>query len=124
MLTAAVPWSCERVASDAPSLRVHALRPATDRFSRHINSLLASTSQGIYGLGLDGRCKFINSAGAALLGYAPDELVGRPMHPLVHYQHADGTPFRIETCPLLQTMRTVTHVTDRCPCRLVDWWKH
>jgi diguanylate cyclase (GGDEF)-like protein/PAS domain S-box-containing protein len=76
------------------------------QLASHINSLLASTSQGIYGLGLDGRCTFINPAGAALLGYAPDELVGQPMHPLVHYQHANGAPFPIETCPLLRTMRS------------------
>ena len=78
------------------------------QLAAHLKSLLASTSEGLYGLALDGRCTFINSAGAALLGYAPDEVVGQRMHPLVHYQHADGSPFDIETCPLLQTMRTGT----------------
>src|SRR5579859_4403285 len=34
MLAAAAAWPCVRVASDAPSFRVHTLRPAADRFSR------------------------------------------------------------------------------------------
>jgi PAS domain S-box-containing protein len=72
----------------------------------HINSLLASTSEGIYGIAPDGRCSFINAAGAAALGYTPEELIGRPMHAQVHHTHADGTPYAIETCPLYETLRS------------------
>jgi PAS domain S-box-containing protein len=75
------------------------------QLAAHIKSLLESTSEGIYGLALDGRCTFINPAGAALLGYAPDELVGLPMHAQVHHHHANGTPFPIETCRVHHLMR-------------------
>ncbi|MEW6246933.1 MAG: PAS domain S-box protein [Nitrospirota bacterium] len=47
--------------------------------------LLESTGEGIYGLDLQGRCTFINKAGAKMLGYQPEELVGKNMHALIHH---------------------------------------
>ncbi|KQQ97379.1 PAS domain S-box protein [Massilia sp. Leaf139] len=49
-----------------------ALHESTERFAR----LLESSGEGIVGLDLDGRCTFLNAAGAACLGYAPQELAG------------------------------------------------
>jgi two-component system, NtrC family, sensor kinase len=41
-------------------------------------SILDAIGEGIYGLALDGLVTFINPAGAKMLGYTPDEVVGRP----------------------------------------------
>jgi PAS domain S-box-containing protein len=57
-----------------------------DRFSL----LLASTGEGIFGLDRDGRCSFLNPAGAALLGYAANELEGRPLHTVLQAAAADA----------------------------------
>jgi PAS domain S-box-containing protein len=77
-------------------------------------ALLESTGQGIYGLDAEGHCTFINTAGAALLGYGADELVGRRMHDLMHHTRADGRPYPRGECPILRALRggEGVHVDD------------
>jgi PAS domain S-box-containing protein len=60
--------------------------------------LLDSTGDGIYGLGLDGRCTFINKAGAQMLGYRPEELMGQDMHRLIHHSFPDGAAYPPAEC--------------------------
>ena len=55
---------------------------------RQLELILESTGEGIYGIDLRGRCIFINEAGAAMLGYTPDEVLGRSMHYLIHHSLA------------------------------------
>src|ERR1039458_4460188 len=51
--------------------------------------LLNSTAAGIYGLDLGGNCRFCNPACLRLLGYqAPEDLLGRNMHALIHHTRA------------------------------------
>jgi two-component system sensor histidine kinase/response regulator len=75
--------------------------------------ILGSVSDGIWGMDCEGRTTFVNEHGAAMLGYAPEDLIGHPMHPLVHYAYADGAAYPSEQCnmrlPLLDgNPRTVT----------------
>ncbi len=59
-----------------------------------IRLLLDSTAEAIYGMDVQGRCSFANSASARLLGFAdPSQLLGRNMHALVHHTRKDGTPY-------------------------------
>jgi diguanylate cyclase (GGDEF)-like protein/PAS domain S-box-containing protein len=69
------------------------------RLSHHTQVLLSSAGEGIYGVGLDGRTTFVNPAAARMLGWEPDELVGRPVHEVVHAP-PDGVP---------------RHASDQCP---------
>ena len=62
--------------------------------------LLDSTGEGIYGMDLSGRCTFINAAGAALIGYAREEILGRNMHELMHSKRADGSEYPVGECPI------------------------
>lgn len=62
--------------------------------------LLESTGEGIYGIDTEGRCTFINQAGARMLGYQVDELIGRSIHELTQYQHADGRHYPAADCPV------------------------
>jgi PAS domain S-box-containing protein len=56
-----------------------------------IRSLLNSTVEGIYGIGLDGKCTFANAACIKLLGFeSVDEFHGKEMHKLVHRSGSDG----------------------------------
>lgn len=73
--------------------------------SQHI-ALLESTGEGIYGVDLEGRCTFINKAGAGLLGYRSEELIGRPMHSLIHVARRDGSPYSVDACSICQAFRT------------------
>jgi PAS domain S-box-containing protein len=67
--------------------------------------LLESTGEGIYGIDLDGRCTFINQAAARMLGYRLSELLGKPMHELVHHSRLDGSLFPSEECRIYQAFR-------------------
>lgn len=76
--------------------------------------LLESTGEGIYGIDREGRCTFINKAAAAMLGYRPDEVIGKDMHALHHHSYGDGAPYRLEDCPIYGAFRTGQHgcITD------------
>jgi two-component system, cell cycle sensor histidine kinase and response regulator CckA len=63
-------------------------------------SLLESTSDGIYGVDANGRCTFINQTGAEMLGYAASELRGEKMHEVVQPLRADGTVYAAADSPI------------------------
>ena len=71
-----------------------------ERLGRDIRLLLDSTVGGLCGVDRQGLCTFINRAGAALLGYEPDELLGRDLHALIHHSHEDGSPYPGDECPI------------------------
>jgi PAS domain S-box-containing protein len=52
--------------------------------SRKTQLLLDSVGEGIFGIDPEGRLTFINPAGIELLGWQPEDIVGRPAHALVH----------------------------------------
>ncbi|MBE7366969.1 sensor histidine kinase [Ramlibacter pallidus] len=80
---------------------------------RHqLGLLLESTGDGIFGIDLGGHCTFINRAGAGMLGYAPEEVLGRNMHDLTHHSHADGRPYPDTDCPIFNAFR------QGLPCRI------
>ena len=60
--------------------------------------MLDSTGEGIYGIDLKGRCVFINKAGASMLGYTPDEVLGRNMHYLMHHSYANRDLMPVWDC--------------------------
>jgi PAS domain S-box-containing protein len=72
---------------------------------RQLEMILESTGEGIYGIDLKGRCIFINEAGAALVGYTPDEVLGRSMHYLIHHSHADATLMPVHECRIYRAFR-------------------
>ena len=82
------------------------------RLARYNRLLVESTGEGIFGLDLDGRCTFINDAGAKQLGRSAADVVGRNMHELSHHTHADGTAYPKEACPIFRAFRT--GVGGRC----------
>ncbi|MBF0531401.1 MAG: PAS domain S-box protein, partial [Deltaproteobacteria bacterium] len=67
--------------------------------------ILSSVNDGILGLNSEGQTSFINRAGAALLGYAEEELPGRPMHALAHYAYPDGRDYPLEECHMFKTIQ-------------------
>lgn len=76
--------------------------------------LLESTGEGMFGVDMDGRCVFINRAGAQMLGYAPAEVLQRNMHALIHHSHPDGRHYPESDCPIFAAFR------QGLPCRIDD----
>ena len=88
-----------------------ALGESTERFE----SLLESSGEGIVGLDAAGHCTFLNAAGAACLGYAPEELAGVAVGALLPAQGGAG----LEKGALLDAVRSgaVLRLDDACLVR-------
>ena len=67
--------------------------------------ILSSVDEGICGMDPEGVMAFVNTAGAHMLGFDRDELVGEPLHARIHYAHADGSPFPREECSMYQSVQ-------------------
>jgi two-component system NtrC family sensor kinase len=65
--------------------------------------ILSSTAEGIIGLDLQGHHTFVNPAAAKLLGYEPEELIGRESHGIWHHTKADDSPYPKEECKIYTT---------------------
>lgn len=72
---------------------------------RQLELLLESTGDGIYGIDLRGRCIFINGSGASMLGYSPDEVLGRNMHYLIHHSRADASLMPVHDCRIFKAFQ-------------------
>ena len=67
--------------------------------------ILASVSEGIFGLTTEGVISFVNPAAAAMIGYAAEDLVGQAMQDRVHYARADGTIIPYDECSMFKTAK-------------------
>jgi len=76
------------------------------RLNDQFRLLLESTGEGVYGIDLQGRCTFINKAGATTLGYRPEELYGKLMHQVHHHSRLDGSPYPAEASPIYNSFRS------------------
>lgn len=77
---------------------------------RQSNSVLESVGDGIYGIDLQGRVTVINPAAAQMLGYRPEEMLGRNMHELVHHTRPDGTAYPEAECPIQGSLEDLTTI--------------
>ncbi len=84
------------------------------RLETNIRQLLDASSEGIYGLDEAGIITFINQRGSSMLGYEAEELIGQPMHEVVHHSRADSSPYPREECPIFRA------VTQGIPCEVGD----
>ena len=87
------------------------LAPSTEEESQtrllaFLRAITDNLGEGTYALDTQGRVTFINPAAERMLGWTAAELYGQDMHQIIHFQHADGTPFPREECPLLQVLRS------------------
>lgn len=93
--------------------------------------LLDSSTEGVFGLDLEGRASFVNPAAARLLGFTTDELIGSDIHALIRPGSGDNRPLRApENCLMLCAARDgrAYHVADETFCRRdgsqlpVEYW--
>ena len=66
--------------------------------------LLDSTAEAIYGIDRSGAVTFCNPAVLRLLGYENgDALLGRLAHDVMHHSRADGSPYPLAECPIVDS---------------------
>jgi two-component system sensor histidine kinase VicK len=86
---------------------------------RQSNSVLESVGDGIYGIDLKGCVTVVNPAAAQMLGYLPEEILGKNMHDLIHHTRPDGTVYPTAECPIERSL------TDRETVRVSNevFWR-
>jgi PAS domain S-box-containing protein len=77
----------------------------TKRIKRQMELILESAGEGIFGLDIKGKVTFVNQAAALMLGWEPDELIGKAHHALIHHTRPDGSPYPADQCPIHQAYR-------------------
>jgi PAS domain S-box-containing protein len=70
------------------------------KLQRRMELILDSAGEGIFGLDSEGNVTFTNKAASLMLGWTPEELVGKSHHDLVHHTHADGSAYQEQECPI------------------------
>lgn len=86
----------ERAAAEAASVRSQ----------QNLRDVLQTIGEGILGIDQAGDCVLANPAAVGFLGYDSDqELVGKPVHALIHHSRPDGTPCPEELCPICESVR-------------------
>jgi PAS domain S-box-containing protein len=85
-----------------------------DRKTREFRLILDTAGEGIYGLDLLGNTTFANPAGAKMIGWDMDELIGKHQHSILHHSRPDCSPYPNKDCPIFTTLKDgkVHHVED------------
>jgi two-component system, OmpR family, sensor histidine kinase VicK len=78
--------------------------------TRQSESVLESVGDGIYGIDLEGKVTVVNPAAAQMLGYKPEELLGRNLHAIIRHSRADGTPYTEENSPIRKSLTNMNTV--------------
>lgn len=99
----------------------------------HLQSMLDSMAEGMYGVDTNGHCTFVNAAFLKLLGYRDaNEVTGKHIHELIHHSHPDGTPYPSEECRMYQAYLDKREINidtevfwrkDGTPLA-VEYWSH
>jgi len=113
------PAMCTALPPPAPTSAPTSTAPPPDRaaalagaWHQRLALLLDSTGDGMFGIDDRGCCTFINRAGAQMLGWRTEQVLGRNMHELVHHRHADGRDYPEPECPIFNAFR------QGLPCRV------
>ena len=80
-----------------------ALRDSREILHRLLNSMV----EGAYGVDTQGNCTFVNQAFLKTLGYQNEnEVLGKPIHELIHHSHADGSHYPENECKVHHVYQT------------------
>ncbi|MEO6982135.1 MAG: ATP-binding protein [Edaphobacter sp.] len=83
-------------------------------------ALLDSAGVGIWGLGLDGRCTFVNRMAVSVFGFTHEELLGGNIHDLIHHHDPDGRNYPVSECPIYKMLRSnkaINQMMDTLFCK-------
>ena len=77
------------------------------RYQLHLTQSIAEKStDSIFVNDAEGRVTFMNPEAERVFGYAREELIGRPLHNVLHHTTPDGHPYPMDECPLCRVYRT------------------
>ena len=85
-----------------------ALRESKEELERQLGQnrlILGSIGEGIYGMDMNGDTIFVNAALLKITGYEAEELIGKNLHNILQHSRPDGSPYRVEDCPISATLK-------------------
>jgi PAS domain S-box-containing protein len=80
---------------------------------RITGAITSNAAEGLCMMDATGRLTFMNPAAEELLGWPREDLIGHVLHDAVHYRRADGTPFPIHECPMVEVLKSGATVRNR-----------
>ena len=86
-------------------LRIRKAINERNQAEQQLHLLLSTTAEGIFGIDKNGLTTFINPAASRMLGYSPEELLGKENHTLFHHTHSDGRHYPAAECRVLNVIR-------------------
>ena len=72
---------------------------------RFLQSVMDTVGEGLYAIDDQGRCTFANREAERLLGWRREEMDGRNMHDLIHYQNCCHEPVPQAECGIFRSIR-------------------
>jgi len=60
----------------------------------------------------DGCATFMNPAAEQVTGYTLDDIQDRPLHDVIHFKRADGSPYPMSECPIDNTQKETRSIMD------------
>ncbi|MCU4653460.1 sigma 54-interacting transcriptional regulator [Roseibacterium sp. SDUM158016] len=103
----------ERRAQMVETVRLHRAgieewKRAHDFFAeleRQNQLILNAAGEGIYGVNAEGKTTFVNRAAQEMLGWTTEDLLGKPIHDMIHHHHLDGEVYHAHDCPIYRSFR-------------------
>jgi len=85
---------------------------ALKQLQRQSDLVLKSAGEGIYGLDTSGLTTFVNPSAARMIGWDPQDLIGKSQHAVLHHSKPDGSPYDRKDCPIYAAFKdgAVHHV--------------
>ncbi len=87
---------------------IDARKQAEESLKEQLRITEAITSNAtvcLFMIDTSGLVTYMNPAAAQVTGYTAEDVIGRPMHLLVHHSRPDGSPYPEVYCPLVQTYK-------------------
>ncbi|MDQ5879951.1 MAG: hypothetical protein QG638_2688, partial [Pseudomonadota bacterium] len=82
------------------SLRLKEQDELIQENNRFLNSLTDALGEGVVATDANGCCTFMNTEAERLLGWQRQEMIGKVVHDLIHFQTATGIEISKEECPM------------------------
>ena len=96
------PWLLmAATCSDELNKALHELR----RLQTTHQLILDAAGEGIYGLDNEGGTTFGNAATMDILGWKPENIIGKKAHDVHHHSHPDGSPYPRTECPIYAALK-------------------
>lgn len=76
------------------------LESAARELARRLDAILDNTIMAVFVLDDRQHCSFMNKAAEKLTGYTFSEVIGRPLHDVIHHTYPDGRPYPLSECAI------------------------